>query len=64
MSQLNPLSPNSKISRIKTQAEKDSKNKKDVFSYLNKLNYKVISINKFNKTDYIFSNFEFNNILI
>lgn len=43
---------------------KDSKNKKDVFSYLNKLNYKVISINKFNKTDYIFSNFEFNNILI
>ena len=43
---------------------KDSKNKKDVFIYLNKLNYKVISINKFNKTDYIFSNFEFNNILI
>ena len=27
MSQLKPLSPNSKISRIKTQTEKDSKNK-------------------------------------
>ena len=43
---------------------KNIKNKNDVFNYLNKLNYKIISINKFNKTDYIFSNFEFKNILI
>ena len=43
---------------------KDIKNKEDVFNYLNKFNYKMISINKFNKTDYIFSNFEFKNILI
>ena len=28
------------------------------------LNYKIISINKFNKTDYIFCNFELKNILI
>lgn len=43
---------------------KDIKNKEDVFKYLNKFNYKMISINKFNKTDYIFSNFELKNILI
>ena len=43
---------------------KNIQNKKDVFNYLNKLNYKIISINKFNKTDYIFCNFELKNILI
>ncbi len=42
----------------------DIKNKEVVVNYLSELNYKIISINKFNKTDYIFSNFELQNILL
>ena len=39
------------------QIEIISKNKSDIFSYMNERNYKLISINDNNKTDYIFSNF-------
>ena len=39
------------------QIEIKDENKKNVFSFLNNLNYNLISVNKINKTDYFFSNF-------
>jgi len=39
------------------QIEIVEKNKSEIFSFLNAINYKLISINKVNKLDYIFSNF-------
>jgi len=39
------------------QIEIKDKDKVKVFSFLNKLNYNLISINRINKTDFFFSNF-------
>lgn len=39
------------------QIEIIASNKSNIFSYMHKRNYKLISINNKNKTDYIFSNF-------
>jgi len=39
------------------QIEIITSNKSDIFLYLNERNYKLISVNNNNKTDYIFSNF-------
>ena len=39
------------------QIEIKDNNKEKVFSFLNDLNYNLVSINKINKTDFFFSNF-------
>lgn len=46
------------------QVEVKNKNKKSVFYFFKKNNYKLVSINKTNKTDFFFSNFTKENILI
>ena len=39
------------------QIEIIDSNKKKIFKYMTEINYKLISINNINKSDYIFSNF-------
>ena len=46
------------------QIEIKDNNKEKVFSFLNDLNYNLISINRINKTDFFFSNFFENKIEI
>lgn len=46
------------------QVEISSNNKDTIIKYFSKRNYKLISINKNNKLDYIFSNFIFEKIII
>ena len=46
------------------QVEIKDKNIDKVFSFFKSINYNLISDNKFNKTDYFFSNFDLNKIEI
>lgn len=46
------------------QIEIKDKDRLSVFSLLKELDYNIVSVNKFNKTDYFFSNFIFNKIEI
>jgi len=46
------------------QIEICSKNKRSIFNFFKKIKYKQISLNKKNKSDYLFSNFIFNKIEI
>ena len=46
------------------QIEIQDKNIDKVFSFFKSINYNLISDNKFNRTDYFFSNFDLNKIEI
>jgi len=46
------------------QIETFGDNKNEVFNFLNKLNYQLVSTNTHNKTDLFFSNFTFQKIEI
>jgi len=46
------------------QVEISDKNLNEVFLFFKKNNYKLVSVNKYNKTDYFFSNFLNKNITI
>lgn len=46
------------------QIEVNKKNKKNVFLFFKKINYKLISLNNYNKTDFLFSNFLYSKIKI
>ena len=50
--------------KVFCQIEIKNNNIEEVFSFLKNNNFKLISINKFNKTDYFFSNFYEENITI
>ena len=50
--------------KVFCQIEIKDNNIEEVFSFLKNNNFKLISINKFNKTDYFFSNFYEENITI
>jgi len=50
--------------KVFCQIEIKNDNYQQVFSFLKKNNFKLVSINKFNKTDYFFSNFYEENITI
>ena len=50
--------------KVFCQIEIKNNNIDEVFSFLKSNNFKLISINKFNKTDYFFSNFHEENITI
>ena len=50
--------------KVFCQIEIKNKNFKEVSLFLKNINYKLVSINKINKTDYFFSNFFKDKIII